>query len=159
VARWLEEDAPRERPFYLQMGFFETHRFGWLGFGHGIDAAKGVTVPPYLQEEISARQEFAAFQADVRAFDEGVGQILDGLDRAGLREQTLLVDVELYDLRADPHEQANVASSEQHQSTRDSLMAELYDWMVETDDPLLYGIPTPPSHTRALSALRDAKQG
>jgi arylsulfatase A-like enzyme len=303
VARWLEEDAPRERPFYLQMGFFETHRFGWLGFGHGIDAAKGVTVPPYLQEEISARQEFAAFQADVRAFDEGVGQILDGLDRAGLREQTLLVvttdhgipfprakctlydsgletfllmrwpnggfvgpgasidglvsnidlaptllecagatpptgmqgeslgpvlrgassvrrtrifgeltyhaycdpcrcvrsedhklianftvapsfmdasqqwrpstiprtpanppfakhpDVELYDLRADPHEQENLASSEQHQSTRDALMAELYDWMVETDDPLLYGIPTPPSHTRTLSALREAKPG
>lgn len=65
--------------------------------------------------------------------------------------------VELYDLRADPLEQRNLAYEAEHADLCRDLLRQLYNWMTETDDPLLHGIPTPPMHDMALRALRDGE--
>ena len=46
---------------------------------------------------------------------------------------------ELYDLRHDPMEQRNVFDEPEYQSVAWELRSRVYNWMVETNDPLLYG--------------------
>ncbi len=46
---------------------------------------------------------------------------------------------ELYDLQRDPLEQHNVIDDPDHEDIAWQLRARVYDWMVETNDPLLYG--------------------
>ncbi|MEY7851102.1 sulfatase [Natrarchaeobius sp. A-rgal3] len=46
---------------------------------------------------------------------------------------------ELYDLRDAPQEDDNVVYEPRYQDARRELSRELYEWMVETDDPLLEG--------------------
>lgn len=51
---------------------------------------------------------------------------------------------ELYSLQEDPHEQTNLADSEEYEPIRTELEDELFEWMKRTDDPLLDG-PVLPS--------------
>jgi hypothetical protein len=52
--------------------------------------------------------------------------------------------VELYDLEVDPLEIHNVSGDPTYREVEDRLSAELTDWMIETEDPLLGGwIPSP----------------
>lgn len=53
-------------------------------------------------------------------------------------------EMELYDLRADPEEQQNLADDPDRRSTREQLLGALRDWMVATGDPLLEGEVLPP---------------
>ncbi len=66
--------------------------------------------------------------------------------------------VELYDLVNDPWEQRNVADAPGMQDVQRSLLALLSDWMVTTEDPLLHGPVTEPTHGRALAVLRAASR-
>jgi N-sulfoglucosamine sulfohydrolase len=80
-----------EKPFFLEIPFDETHRAEY-----GFDAApdwreKGITVPPYLVDEASSREEFAWFQGVVRKLDEAVGRIVQSLEEAGLAENTIFI--------------------------------------------------------------------
>lgn len=98
----LEKLAADDRPFYLQVGYIEPHRLGYRttpepahsGFTSNYiepDSALGVTVPPYLVDEPSAREELAELQGAVHYLDAAVGQVLDQIDRLGLRENTLVL--------------------------------------------------------------------
>lgn len=296
VTTYLREERPQDQPFYLQVGYFEPHRAEVL-FGTGPDTEHGIYIPPYLQDETSARHSLAHFQGAIRQMDTAFGELLAVLDDEGLAENTLVIftadhgipyprakcslydaglsvalimrwgggpwgagrvidalvsnidvtptlldllgvagpdtiqgrsylpllkgdtdaaradifgemtfhdytdprrcirtaqhklivnfsasysfmdpsqqwrphtitvyppnptysyhePVELYDLRADPLEQWNLALNVDYSAVRDDLLARLYAWMQETNDPLLEGIPTPPMHTFALRALR-----
>jgi N-sulfoglucosamine sulfohydrolase len=78
-------------PFFLEIPFDETHRAD-IGFDCAPDwLEKGIYVPPYLVDEISSREEFAWFQGLVRKLDGAVGRIIQGLDGAGLGEDTIVV--------------------------------------------------------------------
>jgi arylsulfatase A-like enzyme len=91
----VEHVAPRaaaflqtaREPFYLEVGFFETHReFPDPGPGpHFCD------VPPTLPNTPATRHDMAGFYAGARELDRGVGVVLDALDSAGLRETTLVI--------------------------------------------------------------------
>ncbi len=59
--------------------------------------------------------------------------------------------VELYDLRADPYEQRNLAGA--GLPVEQELLTTLREWMRATADPLLDGAVTPPMHRWALQAL------
>jgi arylsulfatase A-like enzyme len=61
---------------------------------------------------------------------------------------------ELYDLKADPWEQNNLAQDREHIELAKGLMARLYQHMVETEDPLLDGAVTSPLHEKTIGYLR-----
>ena len=87
AARFLK-DAPKQ-PFFLDVGFFETHREF-----HKAGAREDVrfTEPPApIQDSAAARQDMAAFHASARVMDEGVGTVLDALASAGLADNTLVI--------------------------------------------------------------------
>ncbi len=90
----LEFFAQREgqsQPFYLQVGFFEPHRRPPYGYYCEPDVSKGLTVPPYLVDELSAREDFAGYQGAIRLLDLGVGRVLQGLADHGLADNTLVI--------------------------------------------------------------------
>lgn len=90
ASEFLHSQAASRSPFYLQLGFFETHRP--FGFGAKLpDTGKGVYVPPYLKDTEKARAELALFQGNVRAMDAAVGRVLDALRDAGLEDNTVVV--------------------------------------------------------------------
>ncbi len=57
---------------------------------------------------------------------------------------------ELFDLKADPHERHNLVDDLPHAATRDELRGRLFDWMRQTDDPLLRGPVASPFYQRAI---------
>ncbi len=87
AARFLK-DAPQQ-PFFLDVGFFETHREF-----HQPGAQEDVrfTEPPApIPDTPATRQDMAAFHASARVLDEGVGAVLNALASAGLAENTLVI--------------------------------------------------------------------
>ncbi|MBN1347284.1 MAG: sulfatase [Phycisphaerae bacterium] len=81
--------AQPAQPFFLSVGFFETHR----DFPEpGPDEDKRYCRPPApLPDTPDTRRDMAAFMASARAFDDGVGAVLDALKASGLAENTLVI--------------------------------------------------------------------
>ncbi|ESP88042.1 sulfatase family protein [Candidatus Halobonum tyrrellensis] len=90
-------DDPPDDPFFASVGFFEPHRLSrYQGFRfddprYDAPAPDAVDPPDYLPDVRAVREELAAFYGMVRAVDDAVGRILDRLEAAGLREETLVV--------------------------------------------------------------------
>lgn len=76
------------QPFFLSVGFSETHR----EFPKPAPGEERWTVPPHpLPDAPETRLDMAGFKASVRDLDRGVGNVLDGLDDAGLAPDTLVI--------------------------------------------------------------------
>jgi N-sulfoglucosamine sulfohydrolase len=90
VGRFLLGEASSTKPFYLQIGLFETHTPFTFG-GAEADDSKGVEVPPYLIDNAASRDTMAQFQGAIRKVDDAVGVILDALARSGLEDDTLVI--------------------------------------------------------------------
>jgi len=58
--------------------------------------------------------------------------------------------VELYDLETDPLEEHNLAGNQATRTVEEELDAALWDWMQETDDPLLLGPVLSPRYRQAM---------
>jgi arylsulfatase A-like enzyme len=58
--------------------------------------------------------------------------------------------VELYDLAADPLEQDNLSGSSNLTAIEETLSAQLWRWMRETEDPLLHGPVASPRYRLAM---------
>ncbi|MEM6391720.1 MAG: sulfatase [Planctomycetota bacterium] len=83
---------PRQRPFYLQVGFFEPHRYQGTGFGPATpDDPDRVEVFPWLQDTAEAREEVAQFQGAIRLLDQAVTRIDAALRDRGFAEDTLVI--------------------------------------------------------------------
>ena len=76
-----------KQPFFLDAGFFETHR----EFPEPVDNAAYIQPPFPLPDNPETRRDMAGFHASARILDRGIGQILDALDAAGLAENTLVI--------------------------------------------------------------------
>ena len=79
--------APAE-PFWLTVGFFETHREYPLE--HDVDPAY-VQPPALFPDTPRIRQDMANYIAMARTLDDKIGQVLDALDEAGIRDNTLVI--------------------------------------------------------------------
>jgi arylsulfatase A-like enzyme len=96
AAETIRAHAGEEDPLHLQVGFFEPHRRPTSPGGFPTptepdgypDAA---TLPDYLRDEPSARDELRAFEAAVERMDAGVGRVLDALETTGAADDTLVV--------------------------------------------------------------------
>lgn len=90
VVQVLAEMAQDERPFYLEVGFFEPHRpYDWGA--PPTDDSLGTSIPHYLPDSSAARTEFAQLQGMIRRMDQAIGYILGALDATGQRDNTLIV--------------------------------------------------------------------
>lgn len=80
--------APEE-PFFLSVGFSETHR---KFPDPGPDDNANVLRPPTpFPDTAETREDMARFQACVRTLDNGIDQVLTALADAGLAENTLVI--------------------------------------------------------------------
>ena len=77
------------RPFFLSIGFFETHR-EFFEPSSVRDALYGAP-PPHLPDTPETRADMASFKASARSLDQGVGAVLHALDEQGLADDTLIV--------------------------------------------------------------------
>ena len=80
---------PRERPLFLSVGFFETHR-EFLGPGSLRDVQYSKP-PANLPDTPEVRGDIAAFKASARSLDHGVGMVLNELDASGMADETLII--------------------------------------------------------------------
>ena len=88
AAREVLAEAP-ETPWFLSVGFFETHREFFEPTS--LRDVKYSLPPANLPDTVETRRDIAAFKASARKLDQGVGQVLDMLDELGLTESTLIV--------------------------------------------------------------------
>jgi len=86
VAREIVGALPE--PFFLSVGFFETHR-DWLSPPSLRDALYSLP-PANLPDAPETRHDMASYRASARSLDQGVGTVLESLDAAGLTENTLI---------------------------------------------------------------------
>jgi N-sulfoglucosamine sulfohydrolase len=80
---------PLPQPFFLSVGFFETHR-DWLDPPSLRDALYSLP-PANLPDTPETRRDIASYRASARSLDQGVGTVLDALDAQGLVENTLVI--------------------------------------------------------------------
>ena len=78
-----------ERPLFLSVGFFETHR-EFLGPGSLRDVHYS-QVPPNLPDAREVRADMAGFKASARSLDHGVGLVLNALDETGMGDNALVI--------------------------------------------------------------------
>lgn len=86
------QGVPREKPFTFWFGSQDPHRPYVKGSGRrlGLDPAK-VKVPPYWPDTPEVREDILDYYAEVQRFDTDVGELLSELEKAGRRENTLIV--------------------------------------------------------------------
>jgi len=76
-------------PFWLEVGFQETHRPYRKA---GTDDDSRYSLPPAPMPKVDAtRQDMADFNATLRKLDQGIGAILAALEAEGLAENTLVI--------------------------------------------------------------------
>lgn len=88
-AHWITAREDK-RPFFAQVNFNETHTPFEFG-GVQMDRERGVTVPPWIEPDAAAEAHFAHLQGAVAVLDKGIGLVLEGLEKAGLTGNTVVV--------------------------------------------------------------------
>lgn len=78
-----------QQPFWLTVGFFETHRK--YRTAESADDWRFIEPPAPIPDFPVTRKDMADFHASARKLDWGVGQVLAALDKAGLAENTLVI--------------------------------------------------------------------
>ena len=72
-------DREGDTPFFLEIGTFAPHRNPGSESGFGEmpdDFRETATIPEYLRDEPSAREDIAAYEGAIERFDTAVGRIL-----------------------------------------------------------------------------------
>jgi N-sulfoglucosamine sulfohydrolase len=77
------------QPFFLDVGFFETHRE--YPKPTPADDPRFIQPPMPIPDTPATRSDMAAFHASARVLDHGVGQVLDALARNGLADNTMVI--------------------------------------------------------------------
>lgn len=87
AARFLDSAPPQ--PFFLSVGFEETHRvFPEAG---PAEDPRYCLPPPLFPDTPAIRQDMANFKASARLMDQGIDLVLRALERNGLAEDTLVI--------------------------------------------------------------------
>jgi arylsulfatase A-like enzyme len=82
-------DSRPSTPFFLDVGFFETHRE--YPEPTAEDIADYCPLPRPIPDEAATRKDFAAYRASARLLDRAVGQVLDAIERNGYADNTLIL--------------------------------------------------------------------
>ncbi len=85
----LRKAAGSEQPWFMSVGFFETHR-DFFAPTSVRDTLYSLP-PANLPDVVATRRDMAAFKASARALDQGIGAVLHALHDFGLVENTLVL--------------------------------------------------------------------
>ena len=80
---------PPEQPFFLAVGFVETHRE--FPEEHPEDDPRYCLPPAPLPDTPQTRKDMARFKASARMLDKKMGAVIDAVDRNGLADKTLII--------------------------------------------------------------------
>ncbi|HNC06152.1 MAG TPA: sulfatase, partial [Solirubrobacterales bacterium] len=85
----LEAIRRTSEPFFMSVGFFETHR----DFAAPTSVRDSLySLPPEnLPDTAETRSDMASFKESVRSLDQGIGALLNGLHATGLADRTLVI--------------------------------------------------------------------
>ncbi len=90
--RYLEGRQKGDKPFYLNMGIFETHApWSRQCYKPHIPAARTVKMPPFLPDLPLMRKPWAAFMGALTYTDLCLGEFFNFLKTSGLDRNTLVV--------------------------------------------------------------------
>lgn len=79
-----------QQPFFLDVGFFETHRqFSKPELPE--DSPAYVMPPSPIPDTPQTREDMAGFHASARLMDKGVGDVMAALERNGMAENTIVL--------------------------------------------------------------------
>ncbi len=81
--------AKHDHPFFLDVGFFETHRE--FPSEHPDDDPRYCLPPAPLPDTPEIREEMARFKRSARDLDRRMGRVLDALAESGLADTTLVI--------------------------------------------------------------------
>ena len=88
AVRFLQERKPGGAPFFLSVGFSQSHR---PYPAHSDIDPDFVRVPPCLPDTAKTRADMADYMTGVREVDRCMGLVLDALRDAGLWQETILL--------------------------------------------------------------------
>ncbi|MFZ2658115.1 MAG: sulfatase [Victivallales bacterium] len=80
---------PHSAPFFLSVGFFETHRP--FPVAHPDEDLRYCLVPPTVPDTPETRLDMAGFRQSARILDGKMGTVLSALEETGLSENTLVI--------------------------------------------------------------------
>lgn len=80
----------RKEPFFLVAGFIQPHVPWTMGDPSAFDP-KALKLPPHWPDTPETRSSYARYLAEVVFLDKQVGELLNIVDRAGLRENTVVL--------------------------------------------------------------------
>lgn len=102
-ADFFHQSKAKQQPFFLTVGFVDPHRDvttrGGFGNQETYDSRivkktydpKEVEVPSWLTDLPETRRELAEYYEAINRTDQGIGFILDALDKSGLADDTLVI--------------------------------------------------------------------
>lgn len=90
VINHLEKMASSEKPFYVQVGFFETHQPFDFG-GTQPDQKCGIYMPPHVLRSQESEEKMALLQGAIKKVDHFIGTILEAVDANGLKDNTIVI--------------------------------------------------------------------
>lgn len=117
AADFLRDEAPQlDRPFFLAVGFFETHRFlddksaGSHAWGTRRGDPRYVQPPAIYPDTPEMRADWADYVDAAAVLDRRVGRVLDALEASGLADNTLVIATTDHGI-AFPHCKCNLFDS------------------------------------------------
>jgi arylsulfatase A-like enzyme len=89
ATRLLGERAEADEPFFISVGFFETHREYFEP--SSVRDALYSRPPENIVDHPKTRRDMASFKASARSLDQGVGTVLNALEEHELVDDTLVI--------------------------------------------------------------------
>lgn len=84
-------ERPRNKPFFLWIGFHDPHRPYKEGAFSPPHSPADVTVPGFLPDNDAVRKDLSNYYDAIARMDNDVGKVLDLLDSEKLKENTLVI--------------------------------------------------------------------
>ena len=93
VASWRSvlRERPKDRPFFLSVGFHDPHRPYQAGTIPDPADPGDVVVPPYLADTGETRADLASYYDEATRMDRAIGEILSELSAQGESGNTLVI--------------------------------------------------------------------
>jgi arylsulfatase A-like enzyme len=82
--------APPDEPFFLAVGFSETHRV-FPPLEDSPDDARYCLPPAPLPDTKETREDMVRYKASARILDQKIGDVLDALEKSGKADNTLVI--------------------------------------------------------------------